>query len=69
MTPIWLHVGKGGGWGGGGLGAPLVATIHPSAVLRVPEERRDEMFSAWVVPQLITAKPGLLTGGNGYWPG
>ena len=29
-------------------GLPLVATIHPSAVLRVPDERRDEMFDGLV---------------------
>jgi len=29
-------------------GLPLVATIHPSAVLRAPEERRDEMFDGLV---------------------
>jgi uracil-DNA glycosylase len=29
-------------------GLPLVATIHPSAVLRTPDESRDEMFAGLV---------------------
>lgn len=29
-------------------GTPLLATIHPSAVLRGPQERRDEMFDELV---------------------
>lgn len=43
-------------------GLPLVATIHPSAVLRVPAERRDEMFDELVadleLAGRIAARPG-----------
>ena len=48
--------------GPAGSGARVIGTIHPSAVLRAPDETRDEAFAGLVADLCIVA--GLLTPGQ-----
>jgi len=37
-------------------GLPLLATVHPSAVLRTPEERRQEAFDGLVADLVLAGR-------------
>ncbi|MGH3898289.1 MAG: UdgX family uracil-DNA binding protein [Pseudonocardiaceae bacterium] len=45
-------------------GLPLVATIHPSAVLRAPDERRDEMFGGLVADLELAGRTAVSVRGG-----
>ncbi|MGH4007425.1 MAG: UdgX family uracil-DNA binding protein [Pseudonocardiaceae bacterium] len=44
-------------------GLPLVATIHPSAVLRAPDERRDDMFNGLVADLELAGRTAVSSRG------
>lgn len=44
-------------------GLPLLATVHPSAVLRAPDERRDEMFDGLVADLELAGRTAVSRAG------
>lgn len=45
-------------------GLPLLATVHPSAVLRAPSDRRDDAFEELVADLALAGRTAAFTGVN-----